>query len=194
MADEFAKIYQQYIFLAIGFFVATVPLRPAFSEEDPSDTTCLECHATDQPVVDKKVLQGSVHDGLNCIDCHKDVLEIPHPEKLGKVECSACHEKVFLEYKQSIHGQLDGQNPNDMPKCSDCHGTHGIYSPQDLRSLANHLKVDQLCLGCHASQVVIDAHPSLPSSEFINKYQQSVHGRGVHIKGLLVSATCTDCH
>ncbi len=81
-----------------------------------------------------------------------------------------------------------------LNRCKRGHGTHNIFAKADLRSTVNHLKSDGLCIKCHTNKDVLKRHPELPSADFVNKYLTSVHGQGVHLKGLTVSATCADCH
>src|SRR3989304_5316889 len=50
--------------------------------------------------VDQKRYEGSVHGSFECITCHQDIQEIPHPEKLQKVDCSSCHTEAVEKYKQ----------------------------------------------------------------------------------------------
>src|SRR5690349_14675677 len=66
-----------------------------------SNDDCLACHDDDSlkrgngsPVtVHKSVFAASVHGPMNCVDCHADLAsaELPHPEKVKKVDCAVCH-------------------------------------------------------------------------------------------------------
>ena len=38
-------------------------------------------------------LTGSAHGKLVCVDCHLDVIELPHSKRLKKVTALACHSK-----------------------------------------------------------------------------------------------------
>ncbi len=158
------------------------------------DDDCMGCHEGDKPVVDRPALAGSIHSGLGCVDCHVDVKDLPHAENLAKVSCAQCHEAQAKEFEGSIHADLARKGVPDMPVCTSCHGTHAIYGKTDLRSIAGQFQVDHTCSGCHAKKEITDRHLRMPSPEFVNRYQSSVHGRGVHLKGLVVSATCSDCH
>jgi hypothetical protein len=72
----------------------------------PGAETCVDCHeigprsttreAGTPPHLDAKGLLASPHAGVGCTDCHTDLAkaEFPHPEKLQKVDCGACHGDV----------------------------------------------------------------------------------------------------
>lgn len=127
-----------------------------------------------------------VHEKLSCEDCHPD---LPQPKK--RVNCGLCHEDAKAEVAKSIHAELAKKKVEDVPTCASCHGTHDIFRKNDIRSKVNHLKVDATCLKCHADADVRKRHPDLPD---VDGYGASIHGRAVHIKGLVVAATCSDCH
>ncbi len=60
---------------------------------------CLACHA-DKGLqdaaghnisVDGETFAKSIHGSLKCSDCHADIKDYPHPEKIAKVKCDTCH-------------------------------------------------------------------------------------------------------
>ncbi len=163
------------------------------AEEPLTKASCLECHADNDPVVDEKLLNSSVHKNLNCIECHADIKEVPH-DTVAKVDCSRCHRDIANMLKVSIHAQIFGNAANGVLTCTECHGKHDIFPKSDSRSQINHFKSDTACLKCHTNKELLKKYPGLPTSDFINEYLTSVHGKGVHLKGLSVSATCVDCH
>ena len=169
------------------FFLLTQCLGQA--QDDLSNKACLECHTVDQ-----KVFNDSAHGSLNCTDCHTDIKANPHQDNVAQVNCSLCHEDMAKQYAKSIHFTLAQKGVKDLPTCADCHGTHNIFPKDDARSTVNHMRSDEACLNCHTNKDIIKRHPNLPSSDFVNKYLNSIHARGVHLQGLNVSATCTDCH
>lgn len=163
-------------------------------QEKLTNASCLECHADNEPVINEKVFNQSAHKDASCVDCHSDIKELPHADQLAKVNCSSCHEDVAKQFEKSVHFQLAQKKVTDLPSCADCHGTHNIFPKDDPRSMVNHFKSDGRCLSCHANKDILKKHKALPSADFVNKYLNSVHGQGVHLKGLTVSATCSDCH
>jgi cytochrome b subunit of formate dehydrogenase len=171
--------------------------------------TCLSCHEeTGAYMIEefKESIHASVvNDGdINaavCIDCHgshsinhSDLADSRLSRGSAHETCGKCHESQYEEYMSGIHSELLLGGDTDVPTCFDCHGTHNIYGPNDVRSQINHLQVDETCIKCHASLEITQRHNGLPSPEFVKSYEDSVHGRGVHVKGLMVSASCSDCH
>lgn len=112
------------VYLVLCLLVLALPAMGAMKNED-----CLECHE------DYKTY---VHGSVSCADCHADVTELPHKEKLKKPECEECHKTQTL-YAKSIHGKK-GMG------CKECHAVHYIN------------KEKKYCASCHADV----PHKSLP--------------------------------
>jgi cytochrome b subunit of formate dehydrogenase len=177
------------LMLAAGCLCAPISFAQVQVSESLTRASCLECH-TD---LEEQSLNASAHKDANCIDCHSDIKEVPHQDNVARVNCSTCHEDEDAAINKGIHAQA-GKGGVGVPSCSDCHGTHNIFPKADARSQVNHFKSHEACLKCHTNSELIKEHPLLPSSDFVNLYKTSVHGKGVTVKGLSVSATCTDCH
>ena len=90
--------------------------------------TCLECHDADS--IDTNVLASSVHDGLDCIDCHADLAGIETIEDghddVVPVDCTGCHEDQAKLEAESLHGAALARGDKLAPRCQSCHGSHGI--------------------------------------------------------------------
>jgi len=188
----------------LGLVLWAVPGTALSADEDLSNTGCLECHSDDELTavrdgntvslyVDQKVHTGSIHGELECVECHSDIEEIPHTERLDPVDCSACHDDAVADYGQSIHGVRQLEGDRDAPRCATCHGKHDILAVQDPRSRVSRINLVRVCINCHVDEGVTDRHP-LPKPEVIRAYAASVHGHGFFQSGLSVSAVCTDCH
>ena len=132
---------------------------PSFAAEAlPSSEDCLACHSDRELsktgpggrhlslFVDQISFEGSVHGFLECVQCHVDATEVPHPEALKKVQCQTCHEVAV----SGAHARLGGKGP----ACSACHGSHAISPPPKVESA--------ICEKCHAPVV--------------EEYGKSVHG------------------
>jgi len=171
--------------------------------------TCLACHETIMPhLMDEfgtSVHATAIKNGntasATCNDCHgSHAIEKPELEESNlnhsnvHETCGNCHQEEKVQYLTSIHSELLLTGDPDVPSCTDCHGNHNIYAPDDVRSQINILQVDKTCIKCHADPEVTKSHPNLPPPEFIEDYEDTVHGRGIHIKGLAVSASCSSCH
>ncbi len=144
----------------------------------PTNEDCLGCHADKglakevkgkkiSLYADEAVLKASVHGSLGCTDCHADITEVPHPEKLAPVSCQNCHPDAAGVFVQSIHGRKDGP----QLACQDCHGAHDVKRSSQLGTTP--------CQTCHAP--------------LVQKWRASVHGQAV-AHGVQEAARCADCH
>jgi cytochrome b subunit of formate dehydrogenase len=187
-------------FLALALFA---PLCGAAVD----NKTCLECHSdrgltkqrqgrTISLYVDETKFLTSAHKDLACTDCHDDadVADFPHEEHLEQVSCGMCHEDAGLDFAASIHGQALAQRAPYAPNCKDCHGIHDILSPKNTSSLAYKMNIPYLCGECHREGAPVTRVYDISEHNIIENYSQSIHGEGLFQKGLIVTATCTDCH
>ena len=137
--------------------------------------------------VDGGKFSGSVHGGgIQCIDCHAAMAEVPHEnvsttlaEWRRKIPdlCAGCHAKQREVYGASAHGKAVIAGGNAAAAvCSDCHSPHGIVRPQ---AEAARLPMVKTCAGCH--------EPELKS------YKITSHGK-IAALGYSQTATCSDCH
>lgn len=181
------------LLIAVAFLIGPVLAQ--------SDEECLACH-TDPDVVsgerslfvDQEKFASSVHGmaGFSCVDCHADLAgfeDYPHEEDLRDVRCSECHGREAEDFSKSIHSQA---NPIDyccFVKCSDCHGHHDILPKESYESRIFPLNLPQTCEKCHLERVKTER-----GSEFIKKYEQSIHYQGLEKSGLATSSNCSNCH
>jgi len=165
---------------------------------------CYECHSDPElttedaqgnirslTVVDS-VFSQTVHGELDCIDCHADVSELPHDEKLAKVDCGTCHDDAVEAINNGVHGIEFGEKSPDSPTCSQCHGVHNIYSPDDPRSMVSKLNQPKTCAKCHADRDIVERN-HIPFFDPVSHYEKSIHGQ-LTLGGNLDAATCSDCH
>jgi predicted CXXCH cytochrome family protein len=89
--------------------------------------------------VDYEKFQSTVHRDLSCIDCHNDIEDIPHAQRLGMVDCAQCHEEIVGQYNKSKHAQVSHR------LCFECHNPHATTS---FRKLSQKERID-ICLQCH---------------------------------------------
>jgi len=189
------------------------PLPPAAApaaaaRQDWSNEECLLCHAEvdvvemaevnprEALVLDPDELANSVHADFDCVFCHEGIDDLPHEatlEPAAPLTCSACHDDVYEVYAPSAHGAANGVGDTDAATCSDCHGTHGILPTDHEDSLVYPLTLPSTCGTCHADEIIAEKH-AIAVPDAYQRYVESVHGRGLLRAGLLVSATCTDCH
>ena len=180
----------RFIFLIAGFSLLFIFLIPGslFGQD------CLTCHA-DKGLqdaaghnisVDGDTFGQSIHGSLNCSDCHADIKEYPHPDKIAKVKCATCHAGQEKELSGSVHS-----NSADHP-CTSCHGdAHAIFVKDDKRSAVYPLNVPKTCGACHGNDGMAQKH-GLPT--VFPSYIDSIHGSALTKEGLLVAANCKSCH
>jgi predicted CXXCH cytochrome family protein len=140
-----------------------------------------------QGFIDKKSFEQSVHGGMDCVKCHSTIAGYPHGKVL-KVNCGSCHflgregasREKAQDYKLSVHGQALAAGNKGVPDCQTCHGSHGIFSSSDERSLTHRQKVPSLCAQCHAREVAV--------------YSKGIHGKEFLEKKNPGVPSCFDCH
>jgi predicted CXXCH cytochrome family protein len=163
--------------------------------EDP-ELTAIRLGKTVSMFVNFSVLSHSVHSEVLCASCHPDafVEEYPHPENLNPVNCGECHEEAKVQFEKGIHGQALQLKALYAPDCKECHGTHEILSYQDPKSRTYKMNIPFLCGKCHREGAPVARTYNISEHNILENYSESIHGDGLFKKGLIVSATCNDCH
>ncbi|HEY1984041.1 MAG TPA: cytochrome c3 family protein [Terracidiphilus sp.] len=159
-----------------------------------AQTDCLACHA-DKGLqdaaghnisVDGDTFSKSIHGSLKCNDCHADIKEYPHPDKVAKVKCDGCHAGPAAELAGSVHS-----NSADHP-CTSCHGdAHAILPRDNKLSAVYPLNVPHTCGACHGKDGMAQKHGL---ATVLTSYTDSIHGMALSKEGLLVAANCQSCH
>jgi len=173
----------------------------------PTNDDCLTCHddasatrSDGRPLPPvKDTLASSIHGplGVACVDCHVDLAtttDFPHPEKLQKTSCAACHQDAVAAYGKSIHASAR-REAADSPAaaCSDCHGSHDIKPSSDPASLSNHFTVPDTCSRCHGNAATIEKG-KIEAGNVSLRYDDSIHGKALRKSGLNVAPNCATCH
>jgi hypothetical protein len=194
--------------------VAAVPAapRPPAAAQRPSVVTCDRCHANREFLVGKTatpagdsalfvpraLLHETRHQSLQCADCHRG-FEAGYPHRVATrvVPCETCHARAGADWAASVHATnvaLQG----DAPTCVGCHGNHVVYGAADRQSPTYPLNVAALCGRCHADPEIIGTYFATPrkarARTAVAHYFKTVHGTALTEDGLVVSATCNDCH
>ena len=101
------------IFAMIATGVLAVGLLAAGSAQSGAQTSsdCLTCHgdaSMQDPsghriAVDGDKFHGSIHGSLECTNCHADIKEYPHPDKVAPVKCETCHADEAAGLVGSVH-------------------------------------------------------------------------------------------
>ncbi len=147
--SRFTALTGALVLLALPSLAASAKAKPAPA---PTSDDCLACHSDPEATrADGKPLgrdlgafAASIHGqgGLACTDCHADLAsaELPHAEKLAKVDCATCHSDVGEKHAGSVH---------KAQSCTGCHGTHDILPSSDPASRTAHANVPATCETCH---------------------------------------------
>lgn len=171
----------------------------------PGNDQCITCHgdvelfspnATEGDILEyvaEGALEGSVHEGAECIDCHANleaVDEFPHDEKLPPVDCSLCHDEVSDIFRQSLHGKSEYNGLT--PTCASCHGTHNILSAENSESMVSAENLPSTCASCHLELVISD-DPDVHVANTLDRYLRGTHVKSL-ARGIASAASCNDCH
>jgi hypothetical protein len=149
--------------------------------------------------VPDSILRGTEHDTLSCRSCHTNYDEsYPHQPTATTATCASCHEAQQDSWLQSMHAIRDGSPDPDEPTCSRCHGVHRVLGPEIRESPIHPLNEAALCGECHTDDNILAAYFADPADSIarsaVSQYHETVHGLALERAGLVVSATCSDCH
>ncbi len=180
-------------------------IRKVFYDQGMSDAQCLECHEkTDLKAADGRPLfvaveqvRQSRHAQVACSQCHSGVnvsRKRPCETLTQKVDCESCHAEVGQQYEKSIHGQLLTRNDPNAPSCKECHGRHEVLGRLNPTSPIFAINIPTLCARCHREGEAAAVRYEGPEHDIVESYTESIHGKGLIKSGLVVTATCTNCH
>ena len=189
------------------FFLNLLILLTISAAFGQSNEDCMMCHEdpeltterngrTISMFVNLNPLMSSVHKDVDCVMCHEDadVEDFPHEENLKPVDCGICHDVAQERFEKGIHGQALKLNALYAPSCSECHGEHYILPNTSPRSRTYKMNIPVLCGKCHREGAPVARTYNITEHNILENYSQSIHGEGLFKKGLIVSATCNDCH
>ncbi len=188
-------------------------VRRVYYNEGMSNEECLSCHRNQDIkgelpgsenldlYVDHDILRDSTHSKVACIQCHTGATP-SHPRPCdtipSRVDCSICHAEEVALFETSIHGRLTDQGDVDAPQCKSCHlgelGNHNILAHSNPQSPTHVRNVPDLCGRCHDEGGVADKRHEGADHSMVANYKASVHGLALTQSGLVVTATCVDCH
>jgi cytochrome b subunit of formate dehydrogenase len=200
---------------AAGPKAAEPAAKDAPATQLPSEL-CLGCHGNpgfEAPGSDGQMrslsvarerFEKSVHGKRLCVECHKNMTEIPHQKGVEiKVSCVQCHEALWdaakkenktqeharlgvvveqiEHYMRSIHARPSREDQSRTnATCYNCHDAHYVYPKGSPERTEWRLSVPNACGKCHAKER--------------EQYATSVHGKAVLEQGNAYAAICADCH
>jgi predicted CXXCH cytochrome family protein len=183
-------------------------IRRVFYPAGLANRDCLTCHADPglsmerggkaiSLYVDEAAYNLSSHANTACAQCHTEV----SPSRVracetvvSKVDCSICHADVVGQYRTSIHGILFAKGDPDAPGCLDCHDKHATQAKEIPTSPTFPRNVPLLCSRCHRAGEKAAVRIASEVPDIYQSYLDSIHGKGLIESGLVVTATCADCH
>ncbi len=197
----------------LGGSVAAMTAAPSRAHAQQDVVECQKCHANHDFLVGKggtlkgdsalfvpdSLLRDSRHAKLSCTDCHPAFAGgYPHRDTaVVAVPCQSCHAAEGAGWARSIHAP-NALTVGDAPTCVRCHGAHHVLSASDPRSPTYALNVATLCAGCHDDPRIIGTYFMAPGETqartAVKEFYETVHGTALTKAGLVVSATCNDCH
>lgn len=193
-------------FLRLSGFLVLLPMLAAAQAALPGSDDCAGCHEEGRrtgkresgvpPPFDASALRASPHASLECKTCHSDLekMELPHAEKLAKVDCGGCHPDQQTQYDASLHGKASARGDKLAPGCKGCHGTHNVLRATSPGSPTATMAVPKLCGSCHQEGTPVSVTRNIPQTNILGNYTDSIHGEGLFRRGLTVTAVCTSCH
>ncbi len=200
------KRLKLYLMMVIFIFLNLGLINRALAQE--GNDICFMCH--DDPTLTSEnpnrkgslyvppgSLDHSVHKNVLCASCHTDanVEDYPHPADLKPVNCGTCHEQPENDfYEMGFMVTAFQSNDKNAPSCKDCHGTHEILSSADPKSRTYKMNIPVLCGQCHKEGAKVSRNYNINERNILENYSQGIHGRGLFQAGLVVTATCNDCH
>uniref|UniRef100_UPI0035626CAB cytochrome c3 family protein n=1 Tax=Ancylomarina sp. TaxID=1970196 RepID=UPI0035626CAB len=204
MAVPYLQKVKWFIWLSI--FLLAFFSSPLLIAQD--DETCMMCH--DDPYivregnnkkqsvwVDHPLLLRSIHQGVTCIACHPESAvgdDWPHPTEMSPVNCGTCHEEAQTKFELGIHGQALKKGARYAPDCKECHGWHDILSHTNPACRTYKMNIPILCGKCHREGAPVARTYKITEHNILQNYSQSIHGKGLYKSGLIVTATCNNCH
>jgi len=172
-----------------------------------ADEDCMMCHEdrdltgmlygrTVSMFVDTSIFAPTIHHSNTCISCHRDAADegFPHADDLNPVNCGSCHTQEHDNYVRGVHGQALLRNDRNAPSCKECHGRHDILHHNNIESRTYKMNVPFLCGNCHKEGEVVARGYDVSEHNIVENYTQGIHGKGLFEAGLVVTATCNDCH
>ncbi len=184
--------------LILLFFIIPCTLYAQDDDIEYIDSDdCIDCHELSKHDTDiEEDISHSIHEDLECLDCHEDLDYIPHEDveymEYGCEGCRSCHDDASDEYQ--AHGRLEYDTCEDTPQCMDCHGDHDIL-PSDVKLSKTHpSNLPQTCGVCHENIDIVREYGILKDHP-VEVYNYSVHGMAyTNGTGDIEAATCNDCH
>ena len=155
------------------------PARLNIEDEDEAADAAMDPARGFRPAPDRLAVPGF------CARCHSDPAYMKRFNPKARVD-------QLIEYRTSVHGQLNAKGDPVPATCIDCHGAHGIRSISSPEARTYATNVPKLCANCHADSTVMAPY-KIPTNQYA-EYRQSVHATALLDNKDLAAPACNDCH
>jgi len=144
---------------------------------------CLQCHEDPDMTMerdgaevslyyDAEAFAASVHEGMDCADCHDgfDAWEMPHRAEATPVDCISCHSDLGASH--GFHPQiaeLEAVDRTPGSYCADCHGAHDVVAVDSEDFAFAPDRINGNCSECHTHEGAVfsaSAHAGAPGGPF----------------------------
>ncbi|HEY9075358.1 MAG TPA: hypothetical protein VIO61_02355 [Anaerolineaceae bacterium] len=173
--------------------------------------TCKQCHPgqtkdQEDSIHNKMRLSGNPN-APTCASCHNPHTQAPVKKNadgtpassehiLIAQTCARCHNGIYEQYKNSVHGAgvIENKNP-DVPACTECHGVHKIHDPTTAQF---RLSSTQMCGKCHTDPAIKKKYGL--TLDVMSTYVADFHGTTVTLfekqtpDAQTNKPVCYDCH
>ena len=193
---SFSLYYTAVLFFIFLLFVPVNSSSQVEEEYEKIDSdACVSCHETSKNNIEFSIeFEGSIHEGMECLECHINKDTIPHKENqdfnVGCQGCRSCHETESEDY--TAHGIENVGECDAMPQCFHCHGSHNVRSSSDPESKTHPVQLAQTCGTCHEDLEITNQY-GIHKEHPMRIYLQSAHATAIE-GGMTEAATCNDCH
>lgn len=195
----------------LGAAAVTIAAGPVHGQASQV-VRCEQCHGNRAFLVGKtltpaqdsalyvpvSLLRDTRHRTLTCAECHRGFdAGYPHRATAVVAPCETCHEQAGRDWAASIHA-ANAASAGEAPTCVGCHGSHQVFGTGDRQSPIHALNVAAMCGRCHADPGITGTYfaaaDKATARTAVAHYNKTVHGTALNRAGLVVSATCNDCH
>eukprot|EP01029_Cantina_marsupialis_P010416 TRINITY_DN2376_c1_g2_i1.p1 TRINITY_DN2376_c1_g2~~TRINITY_DN2376_c1_g2_i1.p1 ORF type:complete len:931 (+),score=-90.93 TRINITY_DN2376_c1_g2_i1:555-3347(+) len=201
MGDNYSPVTRRTVWI-LSFLLFIISSSTLMAQEDD---ICMMCHEDPYIVressgesvwVNLPIILKSPHKNVRCIECHPEsaVEKWPHPERMTQVNCGSCHEEEEQRFTDGVHGKALQRKSKYAPNCKECHGRHDMLSPDDPAARTYKMNIPRLCGRCHREGAPVARIYKITEHNILENYSQSIHGKGLYKSGLIVTATCNNCH
>ncbi len=164
-------------------------------EDELAAVDCGTCHDDQAAELERARhgrLKAAARAAPTCAGCH-GAHEI-QSATAANASCASCHAAEARTEQRSLHGEAAARGDPLAPTCAHCHGAHEVPPAADPASPTAVMNVPLLCGRCHREGSPVSLNREISQERILENYSMSIHGEGLYVQGLTVTAVCTSCH